>query len=142
MNPILSIAGLFVLVFTVLIGRDVIEQLQLESKWKKRSEMYDRYFAASREFDRWRVARPFLWVGQSPYAQSLVWTMINSCDWLLKDDPTWGYPFVITSLYKLLEEQPPPYTPPDTKPGPNRALPFLISSAILLATPLAHFLIS
>ncbi len=115
MGVTLSVAGLMILVFVVTSSIEVRNHFRLERKWKKRSQVFDEWFEASRAFDEWRAARPFLWVGQSTYAQSLVWTMIESYDWLLKDDPTWGYPFVITNLYKLLEEQPPPYTPPTTK---------------------------
>ena len=125
MGVILSGAGFLILVFVVISGIEVRNHFRWERKWKKRSQVYEEWFEASRAFDAWRVARPFLWVGQSSYAQSLVWTMIESYDWLLKDDPTWGHPFVITDLYKLLEEQPPPYTPPTTKASRIARLFFL-----------------
>ena len=112
MRILLYVATTMVLVFIFSSGVSIRNHLRFETHWKKRTETWNKYFAASQAFDAWRVARPFLFVGQSPYAKSLVWTMIETYEWLQAEDARWGFPDVIPRLYQLLNEQPPTFTPP------------------------------
>lgn len=74
------------------------------------------FFEAGDLLNKWQEARPFLYIGQSQYAQSLVRTMIESYALMLlhNDDLDAN---VLTELYELLEDHPPSDDPPLTKPS-------------------------
>jgi len=72
---------------------------------------------------QWREARPFLYIGSCPYSQALVWEMIRQVETVLsassnlevrKDGQRMlGY------LYKALDQNPPPHSPPSIKTAPR-----------------------
>lgn len=87
------------------------------------------YDAALVLLDKWTAARPFLRVGQSSYAQGLVLRMIGA----LERIDTYGKGLsedereYLTSLWDLLEDQPPSHDPPTAKPLPE-GLSFLYNA--------------
>lgn len=80
------------------------------TRYEKATERYER---AKELFYAWRKARPFLFVGQSPYAQSLVLEFIEQYQLAreflpcLKVDEE-----VLASWRRLLNQMPPEYDPP------------------------------
>ncbi len=78
-------------------------------RWKLAHEAYEEFFAANEALERWRAHRPFLFVGQCPYAQSLVLRMIDAEYLLIRYQ--WGHVSAIDQLHALLNELPPPYDP-------------------------------
>lgn len=82
---------------------------------------------AGNALDTWRKARPFLYVGQCKYAQSLVLAMIaaqrriNKYDDCLTEELK---EMLLATLYRLLNEQPPRDNPP--KALPQQAPGFLL----------------
>lgn len=77
----------------------------------------------------WRRARPFLWVGQSEYAQGLVHRMMRATRILIEGgdlDQERGMR-ILELLQGLLDEDPPPHDPPHNSEEPRPRL-FLFAS--------------
>lgn len=72
----------------------------------------DDYWLAYNLYQEWRRARPYLRVGQSPYAQKLVRSMIGAHEQylLLKGEDTENNE-VLEYLHRLLNWDPPDYPP-------------------------------
>ncbi|MFZ3043785.1 MAG: hypothetical protein WA058_01615, partial [Minisyncoccia bacterium] len=74
------------------------------------------FYEAEELLDKWQAARPFLFIGQSAYARSLLCRMIESYTLMLIYDEQLDATF-LTELYELLDDQPPPDDSPLTKPS-------------------------
>lgn len=84
---------------------------------------------ASGLFAEWQKARPFLWVGQSPYAQSLILGMMDDVRIMAKYARRYNWACAeecdraLLALEKMLQQDPPPYGPPNL----NKLLRELVS---------------
>lgn len=71
-------------------------------------------------FVEWKKARPFLWVGQSSYARLLVLDMMDDIRVLAKYARSFDRVYAekcdkaLLALEKMLQQDPPPYNPPNS----------------------------
>ena len=80
-------------------------------------EALQNYWAARDLLEKWKVVRPFVFLGQCPYARSLVLEMIQAyeCYLSLKGGTPEEDEF-LASMYLLLDETPPQSPTPAEKP--------------------------
>jgi hypothetical protein len=110
MDP-LSILGLAVIICLI---RGILSAMRELRQLKRANKALERCKRAKNLFDAWRAARPFLYVGQCPYAQGLVLEVISQykavCDFseYIRPDTK-----IINSWRALLNELPPDYDPPE-----------------------------
>ena len=90
------------------------------------SKAYDDHDRAFDLLEQWEKARPFLRVGQCPYAQSLVLEMIDAYERIMLYDPNSpGKEWWLQYLRGLLQDVPPPRTPPFASEPPQGLAFFL-----------------
>jgi len=83
------------------------------------------FHAAEKQFLKWREARPFLHVGQSAYARSLVRDMICAYKLMLMCDEEME-DLLLVDLYALLNDLPPSQDPPVTAKPLSGGLLFIL----------------
>lgn len=130
-------APLFVVALVLWFGAlrpDLIIRRELHKMEELRMSAFIEFTVAEQWLGKWTEERPFLRVGQSAYAQSLVETMICSYSIMLMYDKEKELDSgVLDELKALLEEQPPLHTPPATRivAGDSFLLTRLNSSGIV-----------
>ncbi|OGG54562.1 hypothetical protein A3D62_01285 [Candidatus Kaiserbacteria bacterium RIFCSPHIGHO2_02_FULL_49_11] len=92
---------------------------------KEKLRAYTDFCVAHNHFEGWQRARPFLYAGQSRYARSLVFEMIDAYRRILAYDKGETDEGFIEVLLKLLDETPPPLPPSTETPACSRGLHFL-----------------
>ena len=95
-----------VFIFCLCVAFDIA----LYYGWRRVSA-YNKYIEAEERLRQWQAARPFLYIGQCEYAQSLVFVMIDAYKLLLIYED-WRDIEILTNLHELLDEQPPSHDPP------------------------------
>jgi hypothetical protein len=104
--------------FVVWMAWDGVQALCVITNLGNRLTALEDYIRADNRFQKWRKARPFLYVGQCPYAQALVKEMINAWERLRVCNEQYHlnsksfHEEGLRALYQLLEEQPPHKPPP------------------------------
>lgn len=80
-------------------------------RFEQRILVFNNFVEARDRLEAWQEARPFLYIGQSNYAQTLVHTMIDAYKQMLSynDQLNAG---LLKSLYELLNDVPPSDDPP------------------------------
>lgn len=104
------------------------------TQWARVQRANDRYGKAMDRLIRWQEARPFIAVGQCPYAIRLITVAIRAQQRILRcyedagasDEHVMVVDFTIAMLLAMLHEKPPPY--PTTPKALYQGLCFLAYS--------------
>ena len=76
-----------------------------------KTHILDEFHESVERYFTWRDERPFLWVGQCEYCQGLVLEIIRTLKKCIEEGVLYPDEEVLQGLYRLLDEQPPPYRP-------------------------------
>jgi hypothetical protein len=87
----------------------------------------------------WRRARPFLFDGQTPYARSLLKTILDSYLQCCRFEGVEPDEKIIRLIHQLMNGGPPPKTPPSTKARRKPGFAFYMSFQYITGTPRAVF---
>lgn len=123
--PFILLVSLGILIFVQMFLDRALQKHWTEDPERSRESYFAAcdFIKAQKRLEKWRAARPFLFVGQSAYARTLVWKMIETYSLLL----TYGRvqdTEVLVGLYRLLNERPPSHDPPTNGKDRRRVVLF------------------